>query len=170
MNCWIGCFQPEDSAVLLASDCWYNVFPKCWASCFKPVGSAVPLASDITKTLIKLLCSFGHCWLCDSPLSKASDKSIFCCYHLCLLPAGEAAFSRLEKVRIDGGLWLFYCRETWASEEIKPKSMRNSYKCVCGFTVRKEMCFYFIMTWWNKMKCVLKMVHRENKRHMDTDL
>lgn len=82
------CFQSAERAV---SSQWGQLFP---------------LASDITKTLIKLLCSFGHCWLCDSPLSKASDKSIpfFCGYHLCLLLTGEAALSRLEKVRIDGGL------------------------------------------------------------------
>lgn len=36
-------------------------------------------------------------------LSEANDKSIFCRYHLCVLLTGEAAFSRLEKVRIDGG-------------------------------------------------------------------
>lgn len=48
--------------------------------CFKPMRSAVPLASDITKTLIKLLCSFGKCLLCDSPFSKAGGASV--CHRL----------------------------------------------------------------------------------------
>lgn len=109
------------------------------------MGSAVLLASDITITLIKLLCSFGHCWPCDSPLS-------FLLLSFMSVSKRRGCFLKVGKVRIDGGLWLFYCGE--ASEKIKPKSMRNSYKWVCGFTVRKEMCFYFIMIWWNKMKWV----------------
>lgn len=92
--------------VLLACSSWYNRFSKCWADCFNPVRSAVPLASDITKTLIKLLCSFWHCRLCDSPPCGELIRGL-CRWRLRHLLTAQAAFSRVEKVRSDGGIWLF---------------------------------------------------------------
>lgn len=73
------------------------------------------------------------------PSQSQVIQVLFCCNHLCLL---LTFILKLEKVRNDGGLWLFYSRETRAL--IKPESMSNSYQV-------------FVVSQWGKSCVFMKM-------------
>lgn len=152
VTCWMCCFKPEDSVVLLTSNCWYNTFPKSWVGYFKAVGSAVPLASVIAKTLIKLLCSSGHCCFCDSSLSKAA------------IYISNRGCSFLKVGNRTGGL--FYCRDIRPSRKIKLKPQETIV--VCGFTVSYDMCFYFNLIWLKYIKYVRLSWKGNIRRTTDT--